>query len=190
MGSCSLGKISILVRVNFLISVNDPSLPSKHPISVAGTSSLVIMTLSSSGPRSTIRLWICSKASWAGNSSSSGPFHMLKQEFIIIRMIWKTYKSVVTFSEVIGNVNILLRIEVHVKYAQRKQKIYKTCKRWYRYMIKQQLGHLLFLQGSELKLNTINKVTNIVQSSWQEKKKKRHFVGPNSWSDYSIFSLK
>ncbi|KAK7821124.1 putative serine/threonine-protein kinase pbl10 [Quercus suber] len=65
--------------INLFISNNDPSLPSKHPISPDGTSNLVVIMLSFSGTRSTMRVWICNKASWAGNISSSGPSSNRKQ---------------------------------------------------------------------------------------------------------------
>lgn len=73
MGRSSLGTICTFAPVNLFISNNDPSLPSKHPISLDGTSNLVVTMFSLSGTRSTMRVWMCNKASCAGKSSSSGP---------------------------------------------------------------------------------------------------------------------
>jgi hypothetical protein len=53
-GTSSLGNICTFALVCLCISDNDPSLPSKQAISLEGTSSLVVITLSLSGPRSTI----------------------------------------------------------------------------------------------------------------------------------------
>ena len=73
-GRSSLGNICTFALVCLCISDNDPSLPSKQAISLEGTSSLVVIMLSLSGPRSTIWVWMCSSASWAGKSSWSGPY--------------------------------------------------------------------------------------------------------------------
>jgi hypothetical protein len=53
-GRSSFGNICTFALVCRCISDNDPSLPSKQAISLEGTSSLVVIMLSLSGPRSTI----------------------------------------------------------------------------------------------------------------------------------------
>lgn len=72
-GSFSIGKIWMFALLIFLISNDNPSRLPKYPASSDCTSNLVVIMFSFSGTRSTIRVWICSKASWAGNSSLSGP---------------------------------------------------------------------------------------------------------------------